>query len=227
MRISCILPAYGRVEQTLALIPRLLDPKVSGLDSSQYELIVVVNGEQALAERVKAVLGTRVIFSPRNVGYWRALKAGTRAANGQLIVNLANDLLPGYHWLRKALTAYDGTFKDGIGLLGFNDLIRTDQSAHFMIAKALLESWYGQDYWPLVYAHSFGDTEICDRARAVDKYVMSPFAGLYHNHAYNGAPQDVVYQEGKASMMSDKSRYESRKATAWGTAPLPTQPKRG
>lgn len=224
MKVTCILPAYGRVDTTLALIPRLLDPKVAGLEPSDFELIVVANAEPALAERIKREMpSARVIASARNVGYWRALKVGTQKASGYLIVNLANDLLPGYHWLRKGLSAYEGTFRDGEGLLGFNDGIRTDQSAHFMIAKSLLASWYGEDYWPLVYAHSFGDAEICDRARAIEKYVVAPYAVLLHNHYYNGAPQDIVYQEGRATMMSDKSLYDARKANGWVT-PNPNLP---
>ena len=216
MKVTCILPAYGRHDATLALIPRLLDPKVAGLPLSDYELVVVCNAEPALAERIKREMpDARVIMSARNIGYWRALKVGTQKANGYLVVNLANDLLPGYHWLRKCLSAFEGTFRDGVGLVGLNDGVRTDQSAHFMIAKALLESWYGQDYWPIVYAHSFGDAEICDRARAIEKYVVAPYAVMLHNHVYNGAPDDIVYQEGRATMMSDKSLYDARKANAY------------
>ncbi len=227
MRVSCIIPCYGRVDATLSLLPRLIDPKVSGLELSDYEVIAVVNGDNALAERIKSIANVRVIASGRNVGYWKALKAGTRVANGALIVNLANDLLPGYHWLRKGLTAYEGAFKDGIGLCGFNDGIRSDQSAHFMIAKSLLRDWYGEDYWPIVYGHSFGDSEVCDRARAIEKYVVAPFAVTFHNHFYTGAPMDVTYSEGRATMMSDKSLYDARKATNWGQAPTQAPVRKG
>lgn len=228
MRVTCILPCYGRVEQTLELIRRLLQTEpvnVTGLDANEWELICFVNGEQGLGERIKSLYpSVRVINSQRNIGYWRALKVATSKSTAPLLVNLANDLLPSYHWLRKALTAFDGAFTDGIGLLGFNDGIRTDQSAHMLVSRALLEKWYGHEYWPTMYEHSFGDTELCQRARAMDKYVVAPYAVLFHNHAFNGAPSDIVYGEGRATMERDKGVYEMRRANEWGAVTAPSEP---
>lgn len=213
MRVSAILPCYGRHEQTLALIPRLLFS--AGIDQSDWELICVTQGDSDLASKLQAISGIRVLAGKTNVGYWRALKVATQRSMAPILCNLANDLLPGHHWLRKALTAYDATFKDGVGMLGLNDGIRTDQSAHFLISRSLLESWYGEELWPIMYAHSFGDSEMCDRAKAMEKYVIAPFAVVLHNHLYNGAPDDEVYKLGRQSMGVDKELYVMRKANNW------------
>lgn len=213
MRLAAILPCYGRHEQTLSLVPRLLSS--SGIDRSDWELICVTQGEPELATKLQALSGIRVLAAKTNVGYWRALKVATQRSLAPILCNLANDLLPGHHWLRKALTAYDATFKDGIGMLGLNDGIRTDQSAHFLISRELLEQWYGQELWPTMYMHSFGDSEMCDRAKAIEKYVIAPFAIMYHNHHFTGAVKDEVYTLGQKSMNADHELYEMRKANQW------------
>lgn len=213
MRVTVILPCYSRPEQTLALVPRLL--ATAGLSRDVWELICVTQGDAELAAQLQTISGIRILAGKKNVGYWNALRVATQFSQSPILCNLANDLLPGFHWLRKALTAYDATFKDGIGMLGLNDGIRTDQSAHFLIARSLLESWYGKDLWPTMYAHSFGDSEMCDRAKAMEKYVIAPFAVMYHNHHFTGARKDEVYVLGQQSMDRDHALYEMRKANHW------------
>lgn len=213
MRVTAILPCYGRPEQTLALVPRLLS--TAGLDKDTWELICVTQGDAELASRLQALSGIRILAGKSNVGYWRALKVATQFSTAPILCNLANDLLPGYHWMRKALTAYDATYKDGIGMLGLNDGIRTDQSAHFLISRTLLEQWYGKEYWPTMYMHSFGDSEMCDRAKAMEKYVIAPFAVMYHNHFFTGMGKDEIYTLGQRSMNADHELYEMRKANQW------------
>lgn len=220
MRVTAIMPCYQRHAQTLALVPRLL--ATAGTDD--WELVCVVNGDVPLAQELQRINRIRVIAGRSNVGYWRALKEGTKRTTSQLVCNLANDLLPGHHWLRKALLAYDTLYKDGIGMIGFNDGIRNDQSAHFIIARDLLTRWYGEEFWPTYYKHTYGDSEMCDRAKSEGKYAIAPFAVLYHDHPYSGAQDDAVYKEGRATVPEDKAMYEMRRANNWVLSVDPNRP---
>ena len=109
--------------------------------------------------------------------------------------NLANDLLPGQHWLQRAVAAYAATFGDGPGLLGFNDgHHETEHSCHFLISRMLLDDYGG---WPVWYDHNYGDTELCQRAIADGLYAKAPWATLFHDHPYFGGDDDSVYAEGQ------------------------------
>jgi len=152
-------------------------------------------------------------FETDRMTYWNALAMSMVERDTPLIVNLANDLLPGQHWLARAVAAYQETFGDGIGMVGFNDgHHETGHSCHFLIHRGLLERYGG---WPTIYDHNYGDTELCQRAIQDGVYVKAPWATLYHDHPYFGGVDDQVYQEGRQRADRDHQIYEWRKAHGW------------
>jgi len=147
--------------------------------------------------------------------YWQALAEETRLSDTDLIVGLANDLLPGQHWLQRAYSAYRETFGSGPGMVGFNDgHHETEHSCHFLISRSLLDHYGG---WPVWYDHNFGDTELCQRAIADGLYVKAPWATLFHDHPYFGGDDDRVYAEGRAQSDRDYQLYEQRRRAGWPT----------
>lgn len=147
-------------------------------------------------------------------GYWHALQQATDYwPEFDLITNLANDLLPGQHWLARAESAYREMFGNGPGMIGFNDgHHEVGHSCHFLIARPLLDRYGG---WPVWYDHNYGDTELCQRAIGDGLYAKAPWAVLYHDHVYFGGQDDRVYQEGRALLERDGRLYEQRKANGW------------
>lgn len=194
----------------------------------EWELTLVVDGDPDLFNALyQHDLPYAVITSVKwstnlptqRVGYWGAMQAGSdwlNNARAPLIANLANDLLPGQHWLSRAAAAHRATFGDGPGLLGFNDgHHETDHSCHFLISRALLDRYGG---WPCHYDHNFGDTELCQRAIADGVYAKAPWATLFHDHVYFGGTDDRVYQEGRAHAERDHQLYEQRRKAGWPRA---------
>jgi hypothetical protein len=114
--------------------------------------------------------------------------------------------------LGRAVQAFDAHFLDGRGVVGFNDGVWSGQhAAHFLTSKALLGEWYGEDYWPVCYRHMYGDTEICERAKAAGRFYVEPYAVLFHNHKLTGAPNDEVYQLGESRWKEDQALFEERR----------------
>lgn len=216
MNIAAILPCRGRHEQTVVNIKRLL--ATAGYD--RWRLIAVGGKDDHVLLDSLASFGVEVVRSdvPR-VTYWQALQGATQHTDAPYLVNLANDLLPGQHWLRRAVEAYAETFRDGPGLLGFNgDSHEIGHSCHFLISRKLLEQYGG---WPVWYDHNFGDAELCQRAITDNLYAKAPWALLYHNHVYFGADNDdVVYQEGRASSDRDATIFEQRRRQGWPIVPV-------
>lgn len=206
--VVAIMPCLGRLERTLSLVQRLranasLDP---------WELVLVTDNDAALATALRAT-GERVINLTGARGYWHALRVGCEQTESALVVNLANDLLPGLLWLGRGVTAYRTRFGSHDGVMGFNDGVHTGaHAAHFIVGRALLREWYGADYWPLMYQHNFGDTEICQRAQQVGRFAVAPWAVLYHDHPVSGGASDAVYDRGRATWNADQALFEQRRA---------------
>lgn len=205
-RVAAILPCRGRAEQTARNVRRLLD--TAGDGAGGWRLTCVVGGEPDVYEVVKGACPD-MLFTPHRLTYWQALAYATERTDAPLLVNLANDLLPGAQWLARAVAAYDaagGRYQ----VLGFNDGISS--TAHFLISRAWLMDMGG---WPVWYDHMCGDTEIVARAQEQGVYGTLPWAVLYHDHHMTGAARDAVYAEGEARWADDRARFVRRQAEGW------------
>lgn len=214
MNIAAILPCRGRPEQTVAVVRRLL--ATAGYDDWRLICVGGTDEQETLLACSAAGAVVRHYLDVPRLTYWQALARETAMQREAThLIGLANDLLPGQHWLRRAVDAYRGTFREISGLLGFNgDSHEVGHSCHFLIARALLDRYGG---WPVWYDHAFGDTELCQRAIADGVYAKAPWALLYHDHPYFGGQDDATYAEGRARANWDQRLYERRKRAGWPT----------
>lgn len=211
MNVTAIMPVRGRPERTVEAVRRLL----ATADYSDWQLVCVGTAADVAPIR-NTVDPTRVSLRGMRtdrVTYWKALALETQASDSPLIVNLANDLIPGAQWLARGVAAYREVFGDGLGLLGFNgDSHPVGHSCHFLIHRDLLTRYGG---WPVWYDHTFGDTELCQRAIADRLYAKAPWAILFHDHPYFGGKDDETYSEGRAQANRDQRLFEQRRAMGW------------
>ena len=210
--VVAVMPCLGRAEQTVACAHRLVEH--AGMEA---KFVLICDGDNELATQ----LGLRlpwadVVTTGKRVGYWRCLAAGAARHEAKFIVNLANDLLPGKAWLMRAMSAHVERFTDGRGMIGFIDGINDNcHAAHFLVDRASLRYFYGDKLFPTCYDHNYGDTELGERFRELNRYALSKFAVLYHNHELTGAPQDAIYEQGRSRFEDDKRLFEQRKASKW------------
>jgi len=211
MDVAAIMPCRGRAEQTVTNVRRLL--ATAGCDG--WQLICVCDDDMPVFDRLRGVDGRVFVVNVTDGphGYWQLLKIISEDTDAPHFVNLANDLIPGRHWLKRGVDAYRARFGDGDGLMGFNDgLHGPEHSSHFLISRGLLDRYGG---WPVWYQHNFGDTELCRRAQQDGCYGKAPWAVLFHDHLENGASDDAVYQEGRASYDRDARLFEERRKAGW------------
>lgn len=223
--VSVLMPCKGRPEQTVALIPRLY--QTAGAVS--WELICIVDADPVVAQALRDLnaearaLGrpqAAIIELPERQGYWKALAHGTRQARGRILANIANDVLPGLGWLRRATATFDRLYPDGRGVVGWNDgLLFDGHTGHILIGRELAASWYGAAHWPTWYDHLYGDTEICTRAIADARYAVDLRAVLYHNHPVIGRSLDEIYRFSHNRQNEDARIFEQRRALQWPTTP--------
>ena len=210
MHVAAILPCRGRKEQTIQNVKRLL--QTAGYD--RWRLYAVGGKEESDTLTGLAKLGIPTMTAQADkLTFWEALHEATSVTTEPLICTLANDLLPGADWLKRAVAAYSEMFGSGLGMIGFNgDSHELNHSCHFLIHRDLVTRYGG---WPKWYKHNFGDTELCERAIADGLYAKAPWALLYHDHPYWGGRDDAIYIEGRATVEADQRTYDRRKARAW------------
>jgi hypothetical protein len=206
MQVAAIMPCRGRAAQTVANVKRLL--ATAGYED--WRLILVSDGDDS----APVMSGTSRLILRERSGYWQALAYATQTVDAPLLVSLANDLWACDDWLRLAVEDYREHFGDGPGLLGFaGDGHGYNHSCHFLISRSLLDRYGG---WPVWYRHNFGDAELCTRAQQDGLYAKSERAYLEHCHVERGlAPDDAVYQAGRATYRQDEALFVERRRLGW------------
>lgn len=209
--IACILPCRGRTEQTVRNVRRLL----ATAGRVEWSLTCIGGDDETATLMACSAVGAKVrhILDVPRLTYWQAMQEETQLSDAPLLVNLANDLLPGRDWLARALAEYRCCFGTRDALLGFNDGIHDEGlSPHVLIARGLLNQLGG---WPVWYGHEYGDAELCARAQALGVYSKAAWAVLYHDHPITGGETDAVYQEGQASRDRDAALFAERRRLGW------------
>jgi len=206
--IMVVMPIYGRKMQSVEAMRRLIN-------TASYSAQYIAVGGVAQVDTIDLcgqIAGVqRHVASTENCTYWEALHYATQNASGDtLVVNVANDVLPGAHWLLRAIEGYNEANDTVVGFNG--DGHGEHHACHFMISMKRIRAMGG---WPIWYNHNFGDTEICTRAREQYAFYKAPWAILYHNHPVMGAAFDDVYHKGNATFERDRQMFLNRQERQW------------
>lgn len=215
IQVAAIMPCRGRHQQTTENAQRLL----ATAGNAPWSLWCVVSNvlDSGLATMLDEATQhqARIAWLPE-FSYWQALayvcnRIDTDATH---IATLANDLWACDDWLKLAVEDYQQHFGDGDGLLGFaGDGHPPQHSCHSLISRGLLSRYGG---WPVWYKHNFGDAELCTRAQQDNVYAKSERAYLEHCHVERGlAPDDAVYQAGRAAYQQDQALFLERRRLGW------------
>lgn len=216
--VLVILPCKGRHEQTIEYATRL---RRQAGDVAAHWAACGGEADSALLHELY-LAGWEKVYSPGGYTYWEALSAASlrgtvNGASPPVLCAVSNDVWAGERWLERGLAAYVARFPDGEGLMGFSgDGHAVGHSCHFLIGRRLLAHLGG---WPTRYQHNFGDTELCLRAQALGRYGKATGATLEHRHPIvTGAPDDAVYQAGRAGWDADQALFTARQARGWADA---------
>jgi len=213
IQVLGILPCRGKKDQTIDVVKRLLHTAPMG--RQPWKLVTVAGLEDAevvVATEAHGAVGL-VDRNRKRLSYWEGLQYATDAfPDIPVIVNLANDVLPGIDWLLRGYKSYLHTFKGKPALVGFNgDSHGQEHSCHFMIHRELLKKFGG---WPVWYRHNFGDTELVSKAMRDSVYAKATFAILFHDHgtcrSMDEHKKDAVYAEGHRHFKEDEKLFKER-----------------
>ena len=173
-RVSICIPNLGRPEK----LHRLLTTIKENAGYDNYEVIVQTD---------KPI--------PNNEGVPKTLRKAVERSNGDLVMFLANDVIPEKNFLQEAVWAMARHFPDMDGLVGANNGQGDAGNAiHWLASKSLLPM-LGGDFFYTGYYHNYCDNELTERCKAIGKYFWAEKFKLIHDHPFlYGVPSDDVYE---------------------------------
>lgn len=211
--VSLLMPVKGRPQQTASLIERIF----STTGRIAFELLIGIDDDEACYQALARYRDRCILVNakPRR-GYWKMLSYLSQYAEGRLLSNIANDVLPGLYWLTRAVRTHDTYFSETGGVVGYNDgLLFEGHTGHLLVDRRVLQRWYGTEMWPTMYDHLYGDTEMCQRAIKEEIYRVDLRSVLFHNHPVVGREGDSVYTFSHQKEGADKHIFEARRRAGW------------
>jgi hypothetical protein len=190
-KVSVIIP-YIRPEN----IKRLRDDvlKKSGLPEEDVEVIVWRDDKR--------------------IGCPKMVKLMVDNTSYDWVCFLGDDTEPTEDFIINALNTAERVFRDGWGLIGFNDLTGRTLPTHWMAHKKLLEHT-GGEFFHTGYRHCFCDNELMDIAKSIGRFHYDQSAIVLHNHPLldNAVKDDGSWDYGykKENYIHDETLYGRRK----------------
>jgi len=217
--VSICLPTTGRAQAAVDCVARCLDTAPAW----PIEVCCAVDVDKESAVLLDAFLGGyagdnlhgwAIRYSDHYQGQPAAWNAALQASHGEYVVFAADDLYWGAGWLDAAMACM-ATLPDGGGLVGFNDLHRTNamrrESTHYLASRRfVIEHLNGCIGFPH-YKGACNDSEACGRARQVGLYVPCYDAVVEHRHYNHGLRKmDATDQMWHASKRKSLGEFRRR-----------------
>jgi glycosyltransferase involved in cell wall biosynthesis len=132
-KVSIVIPTLGRPEK----LARCLKGIKENANYEPYEVIVVHDGEEMAPIDY---LGATVLKNETRIGVPKTLARGVEASTGELVMFLANDIIPQKNFLIQAVKKMNETYGEQMdGLVGLNDCYwHGEFPTHFLASKKLL-----------------------------------------------------------------------------------------
>jgi hypothetical protein len=168
----------------------------------------------------------RLLYSDSYRGNSRAWNDCLAVCTGDPVVFAADDLEWEPGWLDAALGML-ANFKDGWGLVGFNDgHWGPELSTHYLMSRRfIVEVLGGVVAWDF-YPHSFNDLEVNERAKRANRYAWCREAHVGHAHwIFGDRPQDATDTRTLGQHGAAEAVYRQREAAGFpndGIAPVIT-----
>lgn len=213
MKVACIIPSRGRPAQLRRCVDQFFDTAhghniacLAVLDGDVDESFMALNDSLA-----------RLAFNETPIGAVAGWNIGLKLMHdADAFIPGADDLVWHPGWLDAALEALQ-ILPNHQGLVGFNDLDRTDQMAtHFMITRQCIIDVMGGVLAIPAYHHYWTDPEMNARAMLASCYIWCKEAVVEHRSAMNGkAAEDDTYRHASQWFKEDEATFNRRRALGY------------
>jgi glycosyltransferase involved in cell wall biosynthesis len=197
-KVSVLIPTRGRYEKLEKCLKSLID----NTKYPDYEVIVIVDKDDP--ESIEVVKGlpyndVEIIIKEKREMYVGKINSGFHATNSPLVVFLADDVYVQPNWLAEAVSTFNKSFPDGMGLVSFKDEFDNRIAGHGLISRKYVEEYLnGNIFWP-GYQHYWCDCELTVRSKKWGRYAYAEKAETFHDRPSREGARDKIGQEGLAT----------------------------
>ena len=183
-KVSIVIPTMGREEK----LQRCLQEIGKNADYPDYEVIVMrddINNRKGVPTLVKE---------------------GVEKSTGELVMYLANDVIPQPGFLKEAVKKMHEAFGNEMdGLVGLNDMYWHGEIATHWLASKKLLPYLGGEFFHTGYHHICCDNELTLMCKKIDRYVWAEEAKVYHDHPIQGDWKDKLDEGYKIAYNTDNA----------------------
>ena len=202
--IAIIVPTRNRYSIIRRCILNLLE-----VDYPEKEIMVICDDDLSTFNRLTLNLpGFYKMYTVERSELVKATIFGINNIESEFFVYYNDDMIMHKDCLTVAMKEFKERFKDGIGLIGFDDGINRWIGTVGLTTKKTVEKF---DCWTPAYVHYYADTEIGVRTLKAGCFYWSHDAKVEHLHPLvNKAKWDNTYRESQPFLMRDGIAFTAR-----------------
>ena len=202
--IAIIIPTRNRFNKLKRCLLNLKE-----VDYPKKEILVVCDNDLETYNKLmlNPVDGIKLLLTER-LEFVGAVRYGIKRCESDFFVYYNDDMLMDVNCLDVAIREFNDKFKDGIGLVGFDDSINLFIGTVGLTNKKTVEKF---DAFPDAYIHFYSDTELGLRCRKAGCFFWSHDAKVDHIHPITKrAILDPTYIDSSKNLEHDRRSFVNR-----------------
>jgi len=203
-KVSILIPTRQRYKK----LAKCLSVLFENTAYPNYEVVVITDRDDPRStELVKKFDGVKVLIKEKREMYVGKINEGYHKTDSPLVVFLADDVEVNPNWLTEAVSTFNESFPDGMGLVSFQDEFDDRLAPHGLISRKYVEEFLNGNIFYPGYVHYWCDTELTVRSKRWGRFVHCPKAITKHHRARRKLKgkvwkDDHIRQEARSTMKS-------------------------
>jgi len=202
--VTIVIPTRNRWEQLKRTMKNLKE-----VHCPDMKIVIVCDGDKETYKRADVLYGEEAkIYLIERSEYVKTTRFGIEKADTEFIVFYSDDFKMDKNCLKIAMKYFLENFKDGLGVIKFNDKFNEKVATVGLTTKKTIELL---DAFNPEYKHYYVDTEIGFRAekQGIFKYLKEAVCEHLHWSA-NKSEKDQTYNESEKLLKDDRATYIKR-----------------
>jgi len=211
-KVSVLIPTRQRYKKLAKCLTKLFENTVY----TNFDVIVITDRDDPKSVEVVKKLpfikdeNVKILVKEKREMYVGKINKGYHKTDSPLIVFLADDVEVSRNWLTEAVSTFNESFPDGMGLVSFRDEFGDHLAAHGLISREYVNRYLNDNIFFPGYIHYWCDCELTTRSKRWGKYAHSEKAKITHNRPGKVGERDKIGQEGLTTKDSGRKLFIMR-----------------
>jgi len=211
-KVSILIPTRQRYKKLAKCLTKLIENTVY----PNYEVVVITDMddfESVLVTHEFEMSHTKeieILQKEKREMYVGKINYGYHQTDSPLIIFLADDVLVNRNWLTEAVSTFNESFPDGMGLVSFQDEFDDRLAPHGLISRKYVEKYLKGNIFHPDYVHYWCDVELTVRSVGWGKFAHCPKSRVIHIRRARVEERDHICQEGLTTKDAGEKTFVQR-----------------